>query len=100
MGANKNDFTNERLRSGEDIPHELEELFKATDEQVERIDSLLWSCSLDDVRKKEIEDNLFTYSGEEAEEVIKMLLNNQSDPFKDGGNYTQTDILNRLRKFK
>lgn len=100
MGQSKRYFQDERLRDSEEVPFEVDNLFKATDEQVERIDSLLWSCSLDDIKKKEIEDRLFSYSGEEAEEVIKMLLNNQSDPFKDGGNYTQTDILNRLNKMK
>lgn len=100
MGQSKRYFQDERLRDSEEVPFEVDNLFKATDEQVERIDSLLWSCSLDDVKKREIEDRLFSYSGEEAEEVIKMLLNNQSDPFKDGGNYTQTDILNRLNKME
>ena len=100
MSTSKREFTDERLRDSSDIPREIEELFKASDDQVDKIDSLLWTCSLDDIKKKEIEDSLFTYSGEEAEEVIKMLLNNQSDPFKDGGNYSQTDILNRLKQMK
>lgn len=100
MSTSKREFTDERLRDSNDIPPEIEELFKATDDQIDKIDSLLWSCSLDDEHKRQIEDSLFSYSGEEAEEVILMLLNNQSDPFKDGGNYTQTDILNRLNKMK
>lgn len=100
MGQNKEDFTNERMASGEEVPFEVDNLFKATDDQVDRIDVLLWNCSLNDEKKKAIEDKLFSYSGEEAESIIKMLLNNQLDPIKDGLNYTQTDILNKLNRMK
>lgn len=100
MSASSEQFIYERMADNTDIPQWIEEMYKANDDQLNLIESLLHNCSLDDEHARRIEKGLFSYSEEEANDIITMLLNNQLDPIRDGLNYTQTDINNKLNKMK
>lgn len=73
---------------------------KASIKQLNYIDYLL-DLSLLSIKQKDkiIIDSVF-YTEGEAEEIINFLLENQKDLIDSGSNYSQTDILKKLKWIK
>jgi hypothetical protein len=73
---------------------------KATDGQLSYIETLIQTSSIDHDRADHILNNLESLSYTEAEELLRWLNEHQTDPIMSGRNYSQTDILNHLKKFE
>jgi recombination protein RecT len=74
-----------------------EQDYQVSSDKVDYIESLIRTCSLDDNKKWELENELYnniTPSG--ANKMIEYLKNNQKDPIESGENYSQKAIQNKL----
>lgn len=74
-----------------------ESAFSATNNQVSMIESLLLTANLQEIEKMQIESELVTMTYADATRCINHLQENQIDPV-NSGNYSQTDILNKLNQ--
>jgi len=72
--------------------------YTATDEQLNYIESLLETSSIAMEKQFQIESEFNSYSSEAAQKCIYYLKQNQVDPIDSGGNYSQTDIKNKLKQ--
>lgn len=70
----------------------------AEPDQIQAIENLLISCSLDDGHKRRVEEELVELTYVNAEKCIHYLLANQRDPIASGDNYSPTDIQKKLDK--
>lgn len=70
----------------------------AEPDQINYIETLLNTCSLDEQQRKNVEDELVTLTYARAEKCIAYLLANQRDKIDSGDNYSQTDIQKKLNK--
>ena len=87
-----NDFLNERMSY-------IDELFSADLRDLYRIEGMLKSANLQHELKEELYRELKgVIDQERADELIEFLYKNQIDPITAGGNYSQTDIKNKLNK--
>lgn len=67
-------------------------------DQINNIETLLKTSTLDEDRRKEVEDQLTSLTYARAEKRIAYLLANQLDPVTQGAGYKQGDINKRLDK--
>ena len=74
--------------------------YKATDNQIDYIDSLLMTAAISPEQLEDIERERSYMSSERAGEIIKYLQDNQLDPIAAGLNYSQTDINTKLNEGK
>jgi hypothetical protein len=87
-----NDFLNERMDY-------IDELFNARDNDLDRIDGLLLTSSIQYELREEIYREMKGHVDQErADELIEFLYRNQVDPISAGANYGQSDIVNKLNK--
>lgn len=85
----------ERLQNAISIDNED---YKATDSQIQYIESLLSNCSLDVEVVLDIEREMNTCNRDRAGEIIEMLKQNQLDPITQTGIYNAGDISKRQRE--
>ena len=71
--------------------------YQATVNQINLIETLLNNCSIDHDEQDSIYGELSTMSAERAREVIAHLQDNQLDPISSGKNYSQQDIVNKIK---
>ena len=70
--------------------------YKATDGQIQFVESLLMNVALDHDEQAEIYREIPVMSQERANELIEYLQDNQLDPIQSGNSYGQTDIKNKI----
>lgn len=70
--------------------------YKATDGQIQFVESLLMNVALDHDEQAEIYREIPVMSQERANELIEYLQENQLDPIQSGNSYGQTDIKNKI----
>ena len=70
----------------------------AEPDQIDSIQNLLVSCSLDEDNRRQVEDEIKNLTYVRAEGCISYLLANQRDPIESGDNYNQGDIQKKLTK--
>lgn len=68
----------------------------STSGQQNMIESLLRTSLYDTDKREQVEKELSDYTDFQASECIEDLQNNQQDPITQGGNYSQTDIKEKL----
>lgn len=93
----------EYLSAGNNIKKIAEkyDLTKASDELCDYCESLLLTSSYDDRQQKHVMQILGSKPYEiEVDKIITDLDLNQVDAIESGGNYTQTDIANKLKKIR
>jgi len=74
----------------------LDEDYSVSSQTMNYIDSLLNTCSLDEIEVINIEKELPSLSKHGATALIKKLKEHQLDPIESGMNYNQTDIQSKL----
>jgi len=72
--------------------------YRATDDQINYIESLLMTAVISPEEQSNIFRELTTMSADRAREVIDRLRENQLDPIASGTNYDQGDIARKLKK--
>ena len=72
--------------------------YKATDNQIDYIDSLLIGAAITPEELDELDREKHYMSQERAREVIEYLKNSQVDPVAAGNNYSQSDIDAKLNE--
>ena len=96
MGANSKEFLDGRQFESKE---ELEFYNTAEPSLLYRIETMLKSANLQHELKEELYRELKgVVDQERADELIEFLYKNQIDPITAGGNYSQTDIKNKLNK--
>lgn len=72
--------------------------YKASDKQIELIENLLNSSTLDQAQRDMLDMETAVMNPQRAGEVINFLMENQLDPISAGHAYGQTDIKKHLQK--
>lgn len=70
--------------------------YKASDDQLDYIESLIMSAAITPEEMRSIEQEKSYMSADRASELIGYLKDNQISPIDAGTNYSQTDIQNKL----
>lgn len=66
--------------------------------QLDHIDSLLGLSGISMKEKESIRSNMKGFTEEDGYITIQYLVDNMPDPITSGRNYSQTDIINHIKK--
>jgi hypothetical protein len=72
--------------------------YTASDDQLNYIENLLVTSTLDERQRTSIEMEMSVMNGQRASKVIEMLLGNQLDPIKQGHGGSAKQINNAVKK--